>query len=93
MTKPEPSCSLCEAGFRRVDGIHIGSQRLGMIPNRPCERVFATCDLAAPDLSRSWLAYVDGEPLRTTGGEPRRYATSSTARRAARRAAPRMWHP
>lgn len=87
------SCYHCEQGFRRVAGIHIGSQRLGMIPNVPCDRVFASCDKKAPDLARSWLAYVDGEPLRTNDGELRRYTSVTTARRAARKAAPRRWHP
>lgn len=35
-------CKLCEDGFRRVDGFHIGSQSKGMIHNEPCNRVFAT---------------------------------------------------
>ena len=34
-------CELCEIGFERVAGVHIGSQRLGMIPNTPCQRVLA----------------------------------------------------
>jgi len=87
------TCDYCDRGFRRVDGIHIGSQRHGMIPNAPCDRVFATCDKKAPDISRSWLAYVDGAPLRAHNGEIRRYTAASTARRAARRAAPRRWYP
>lgn len=33
-----PSCFLCEKGFpRRDDGIHYGTQSLGMIPDRRCE--------------------------------------------------------
>jgi hypothetical protein len=87
------TCDYCDRGFRRVDGIHIGSQRLGMIPNAPCDRVFATCDKKAPDIARSWLAYVDGAPLRTHNGEIRRYTSASTANRAARKAAQRRWHP
>lgn len=87
------TCGNCNRGFRRVDGIHIGSQRLGMIPDAPCDRVFATCDKKAPDLARSWLAYVDGEPLRKSRGELRRYTSAATARRAARKAAPKKWHP
>lgn len=88
------TCGNCDHGFRRVDGIHIGSQRLGMIPNVPCDRVFAACDKnpEAP-LARSWLAYVDGQPLRTPPGEARRYTSKSTAYRAARKAAPKRWHP
>jgi hypothetical protein len=87
------TCHCCDQGFRRVAGIHIGSQRLGMISNEPCARVFATCDQKAPDLARSWLACVDGAPLRKGSGEVRRYTSASTARRAARKAAPRRWHP
>jgi hypothetical protein len=60
-----------------------------MIPHAACERVFATCDKKAPDISRSWLAYIDGDPLRKGDGQIRRYATASTARRAARKAASR----
>lgn len=89
------TCGLCDHGFRRVDGVHVPSQRLGMIPATPCERVFAVCDKSpkAP-LARSWLAYVDGEPLRSKkSDEVRRYASASAARRAARKAAPRKWHP
>lgn len=36
-----PYCDHSDFGFRRVNGIHIGSQRYGMIPDTPCERVFA----------------------------------------------------
>jgi hypothetical protein len=88
------TCGNCDVGFRRVDGIHIASQRLGMIPDIPCERVFVVCDKSpkAP-LARSWLAYVDGEPLRKKSGEARRYASAKTAYRAAREAAPKRWHP
>lgn len=95
---PEPpslvSCGNCDHGFRRVEGIHIGSQRLGMIPNTPCDRVTAVCD-KRPEvpLARSWLAYIDGSPLRARNGDVRRYTTKSTAQRAARKAAPRKWHP
>lgn len=87
-------CGNCDVGFRRVNGIHIASQRLGMIPDTPCDRVFAICDKSpeAP-LARSWLAYVDGNPLRKQKGEVRRYASASTAYRAARTAAPKRWHP
>ncbi len=92
-TSESTTCDYCDRGFRRVDGIHIGSQRLGMIPNASCDRVLATCDKKAPDIARSWLACVDGAPLRTSGGELRRYTSASTARRAARKAAPRRWHP
>lgn len=85
------TCGYCTRDFRRVGGIHIGSQRLGMIPDAPCHRVFATCGDASGD--RPWLAYIDGAPLRKKSGEARRYASAETAYRAARKAAPRMWHP
>lgn len=88
------TCGNCDHGFRRVDGIHIGSQRLGMISNVPCDRVFAACDNDPKvPLSRSWLACVDGQLLRTPRGVVRRYASKSTAYRAARKAAPKRWHP
>lgn len=86
-------CAYCAAGFRRVDGVHIGSQRLGMIPSTTCDRVFAQCDKKAPTLARSWTAYVDGALLRKSGGEIRYYTSASTALRAARKASPRRWHP
>jgi hypothetical protein len=85
-------CRLCDVGFRRVDGVHVGSQSLGMIPNTPCERVFATCGDDA-DTARPWLAHVDGEPLRKQSGEARRFASPTAAYAAARVAAPRRWHP
>lgn len=84
-------CRLCDAGFRRIDGVHIGSQSLGMIPDTACERVFATCG-DDPDAARPWLAHVDGEPLRKRSGEARRFASLVTAYVAARAAAPRRWH-
>ena len=84
-------CGNCAVGFRRVDGIHIASQRLGMIPDVPCDRVFATRGEGA-DTARPWLAYVDGAPLRKKSGEARRFASAETAYRAACKAAPRRWH-
>jgi hypothetical protein len=87
-------CPYCDQGFRRVDGVHIGSQRLGMIPDMPCERVFATHGGSmTEDNTRPWMAYVDGEPLRRASGDARRFATANTAYRAALRAAPKRWHP
>ena len=86
------TCGHCDKGFRRVDGIHIGSQRLGMIPEAPCKRVFAARDEGA-DTARPWLAYVDGGPLRKKGGEVRRFTSAKTAHAAARKASPRRWHP
>lgn len=86
------TCGNCDADFRRIGGIHIGSQRLGMIPNTPCDRVFATCAEGA-DTVRPWLAYVDGEPLRKKSGEARRFTSAKTAYDAARKASPRRWHP
>lgn len=85
-------CVYCDTGFRRVGGVHVGSQSLGMIPDTPCERVFATCGEDA-NRARSWLAYVDGEPLRKRSGEARRFASPAAAYRAACAAAPRRWHP
>lgn len=86
------SCELCDAGFRRVDGIHIGSQRLGMIPDKPCRRVSAGVDDAA-DLRRRFVAHVDGTLLRKKDGHVRYFATATAAVNAARKTAPRMWHP
>jgi hypothetical protein len=81
-------CRLCDAGFRRIDGSHIGSQSLGMIPNTPCDRVFATCGDGSSN-PRPWLAHVDGEPLRKQSGCARRFATPAAAYAAACKAAPR----
>lgn len=84
-------CENCDRGFRRVDGIHIGSQRLGMIPNTPCKRVGTVTD---PNITtgRRFAAHVDGAVLRKKDGEIQRFATGPAAVRAARAAAPRMWH-
>lgn len=30
------TCHLCETGFPQKNGIHYGTQRLGMIPDTPC---------------------------------------------------------
>jgi hypothetical protein len=76
-------CQLCAAGFRRVDGVHVGSQHLGMIPNMPCDRVFAARG-ESEHTARPWLAYVDGNPLRKLSGEARRFASPDTAYAAAR---------
>ncbi len=85
-------CRLCDAGFRRVDGVHVGSQSLGMIPDTPCDRVFATCGEDA-DHVRPWLAHVDGEPLRKQSGEARRFGSPAAAYEAALKSSPRKWHP
>ena len=88
------TCGYCDRGFRRVDGIHIGSQRLGMIPDAPCDRVFAAHGgNMTDDNERPWLAYVDGEPIRKKSGDARRFASAKAAHAAARKAAPRRWHP
>ena len=87
-------CGNCTHGFRRDGGDHIGSQRLGMIPNTPCDRVFATHGGAMTEFNnRPWMAYVDGEPVRKKSGDARRFATAEAAYAAARKAAPRRWHP
>ncbi len=88
------TCGHCDRGFRRVGGIHIGSQRLGMIPDVPCECVFATHGgNMTDDNVRPWMAYVDGDPVRKKSGDARRFATAEKAYAAARKAAPRRWHP
>ena len=88
------TCGNCDRGFRRVDGIHIGSQRLGMIPDVPCDLVFAVhLGNATEDNKRPWIAYVDGEPVRKKSSDARRFATAEKAYDAARKAAPRKWHP
>lgn len=85
-------CPHCIRGFRRVGGVHVGSQRLGMIPDTPCGRVLAAYS-ENPESPRPWLASVDGDVLRTQRGEVRRFATFEAAYRAACAGAPRRWHP
>jgi len=83
-------CRLCDDGFRRVGGTHVGSQRLGMIDDTPCDRVFAVHGgNMTDDNSRPWMAHVDGDPLRRQTGDARRYASAE----AAYDAAARRWHP
>ena len=84
-------CGNCEVGFRRVGGIHIGSQRLGMIPDTSCQRVFAK--RGEGEHARPWIACIDGEQLFKKDGEVRRFATESVAVNAARKASPKRWHP
>lgn len=88
------TCPLCDRGFRRVDGVHISSQRLGMIPSTPCARVFAVLALEETrDEAHPWIAYVDGQRLlNKRSGEVRRFASVGDASFAARKASPRRWH-
>ncbi len=93
-------CGNCEIGFRRVNGIHIGSQRLGMIPDTPCDAIVATKFNHGDDherykggARRNWGVYVDGELLRTKAGVGRAWTTEAAALRAGRKAAPKRWHP
>jgi hypothetical protein len=87
------TCAYCERGFRRVDGIHIGSQRLGMIADVPCDRVFATHGGSmTEDNKRPWMAFVDGGSLRKQSGDARRFSSAKAAYAAARKAAPKRWH-
>jgi hypothetical protein len=88
------TCVLCDRGFRRVDGVHIPSQRLGMIPTTPCDRVFATHGGSmTDDNERPWMAHVDGDVVRKKSGDARRFSSAEAAYAAARGAAPRRWHP
>lgn len=87
------SCRLCDADFRRVGGVHIGSQRRGMIQDTPCERVFAVHGNSMTDANtRPWMAWTDGDVLRRRSGDARRFASAEAAYRAACKAAPRRWH-
>lgn len=91
MTK---TCTLCERGFRRKDGMHLPSQRLGMIPVTACDAVQAL-KLGEPNQTltfkggpgRQWSAWVDGKILRDARGVGRGFATEDAALRAARKAA------
>jgi hypothetical protein len=88
------TCGYCDRGFRRMNGIHIGSQRLGMIPNSPCARVFVLHDgKMTSDNKRPWMAHVDGDVLRKCRGDVRHFSSPKTAYTAARKAAPQKWHP
>jgi hypothetical protein len=89
------TCTNCDQGFRRVHGIHIGSQRLGMIPDSPCRRVFAATqgDNTTKIANRSWTAHIDGDVLRQQSGKARRFSSAKAAYAAACQASPRQWHP
>lgn len=72
-----PKCHLCRCGHRRVDGIHVPTQRIGMIKATMCRSIVAVpCKLI---LGR-WLAYVDGKPI-----PDRTWGTANGAVRAARK--------
>ena len=87
------TCDYCTRDFRRQDGIHIGSQRRGMIPDSPCDRVFAAhSGNLTNDNTRPWMAYVDGDVLRKQSGDARRFSSPKAAYAAACKAAPRRWH-
>ena len=88
------TCGYCDRGFRRVNGIHIGSQRLGMIPDVTCDRVFATHGGSmTDDNDRPWMAHVNGDVVRKKSGDARRFSSAEAAYAAARKAAPKRWHP
>ena len=88
------TCDLCDQGCRRVGGIHIASQRFGMIPASACDRVFASHGGNMTDNNkRPWLAYVDGTSIRKKSGDARRFTTAEAAYDAACKAAPKKWHP
>jgi hypothetical protein len=88
------TCGYCERGFRRVSGIHIGSQRLGMIPDSPCDRVFVMHGGNMTDDNKlPWMAHVDGDVLRKRSGDARRFSSAETAYSAAQAAATKKWHP
>ena len=87
------TCAYCEKGFRRVNGRHIGSQKLGMIPDTPCDALFAAHVGNATEQNRKpWLAYVDGSPLVNAKGVPLRYSKPEIAYEAAKKWSPRRWH-
>jgi hypothetical protein len=92
-TAEAAQCRLCDAGFRRVNGIHIGSQRLGMIPDTPCDRIFVVLGDTAPNVRRPWVAYIDGKQFCSRLGAPRWFASAKTAYAAACAESPRKWHP
>lgn len=87
------TCDYCTRDFRRQDGIHIGSQLRGMIPDSPCDRVFTAHGGNLTDNNkRPWMAYVDGDVLRKQSGDARRFSSPKAAYAAACKAAPRKWH-
>lgn len=87
------TCPYCDKGFRRVNGRHVGSVKLGMIPDTPCERIFAAhVGNATEHNKKPWLAYVDGAPLENANGVPLRYAKADIAYQAAKKWSPRRWH-
>jgi hypothetical protein len=87
------TCRLCDADFRRIGGVHVGSQRRGMIPNTPCDRVFAIHGgNMTDDNRRPWMAYADDALIRKRNGDARRFATARAAYTAACKASPERWH-
>lgn len=78
------SCGTCDRGHRRICGIHVATQRKGMIPETPCTRV-AAVNSGAPD-PKPWRGVADGDFIRDKAGDPREFATAHAAYRAARRA-------
>ena len=77
----EKGCDLCHVwGHRRVGGIHIPTQRIGMIPATTCRAIFAVPCKLTPS---RWIAYVDGKPI-----PDRTWGTAGGALRAARKLAP-----
>jgi len=61
-------CRLCSAGFRRVGGVHIGSQRLGMIPDIGSQRLRMIPDIGSqrlrtiPDIGSQRLRMIPDMP-------------------------------
>jgi hypothetical protein len=77
--RPIPRCSMCERGFKRRGGVHLPSQRLGMIPESPCRLVEATPVENGGRLP--WIAYVRGHRLITDGEawRPVRFGSKTSA--------------
>jgi hypothetical protein len=79
-------CGNCKVGHRRIAGIHVPTQRKGMIPATPCDRIVAV-RINSWTIG-PWYVYVDGALLRTPRGEPRRYSSEGRALAAGRRCSP-----
>lgn len=88
--KRDPHCAYCKIGWRRWHGLHVPTQRHGMIPATSCRRIEAQ-RISHPDSTETvrpcvslLYASVEGRRLLTTNGHVRRYLTEEAAMRAGR---------
>lgn len=68
MSRRKHTCGDCAIGHRRINGMHVATQRKGMIPTIPCDAVVAVPVPGHAGAQVQWTVYVDGELLRTKRG-------------------------